>query len=575
MKRIININLSGRVIPIEDSAYDTLKQYLDRLQQHFAREEGKDEILQDIENRIAELFNRQLEKGAGCITDSHVQDIVRQLGEPEEMDDDEPAPGASQSQQQKTSGSAAYNPDPAYYKTKHRKFFRDPDDQWVGGVCSGLAHYLNMDPMIIRLLVAILMFAGGTGFIAYIIVWLITPEAGTTAEKLEMRGQNVNIESIKSYSEGKTGFAPRRMTGIGEVISKLVRIGFKVVGFFIIACALLLLVGLLMSTLGLFAGWLTFPPLKTMIFEDAWKSNLLFVSGILLIAIPLMGITINLIRRLMGYKQSIRTFNTMLLALWILSLAAAAYTGIEFGQSFRYRKKAKENVILQVPAGRSLNVVMNEVDAEDLRRGWSWRWAKTDDMFFNMDDSLMIADVEVHFLPAQDSSFQMDMIRSAQGISRVQAAANADKLIYSWNFTDSTLRLSNAFTLASVIPWRNQNVKVFIKVPLNRMVTISPEVEGYTSDEDYFGYEDKRELQNNMRPVMFRMTADGLKATTLPDDSTRKIYHQQEEETDYNDHLPDEVPTPPSPPSVNNNSNNHQIRQQLAIFPLHIFEMVM
>jgi|GEM_PF-2830390 len=584
MKRIININLSGRVIPIEDSAYDTLKQYLDRLQRHFASEEGKDEILQDIENRIAELFNRQLEKGAGCITDLHVQDVTRQLGEPEEMDSEEPAPGPGTYQQQKTgntgssSGQSTYsNPDPGYYRSHHRKFFRDPDDQWVGGVCSGLAHYLHVDPMIIRLAVAILMFVGGAGFLAYLIVWAITPEAATTAEKLEMRGQSVNIENIKYYSEGKPGFAPsaRRMAGFGEIISKLVRVAIKIISFIIIAIALAVLIGLLMSALGLFTGWVTMPPMKTLVFEEPWKSNVLFTSAILLAVIPLLAITINILRRVMGYRNGMRGFNTLMLALWIVALAATVYTGIELGQSFRFRKQMKENIALQLPANRSLHIMMNEMDEDDIRHGWSWRRSRTDDLFFNMDDSLMMADLEVHFIPSQDSTYQMDLIRSAKGISRSQASANAQKLVYSWSFADSTLQLSNAFTLASVTPWRDQYVKVFIKVPLNKIVTLAPEVEGYTSDEDYYGYEDKREL-DGPRPVAFRMTTEGLKATTLPDDSTRKIYRERVEE-----------PEAPAPVEIDNSDDNnetpqhqtyndqHHMRQQLAIFPLHIYEMVM
>src|SRR5450631_4847029 len=91
MKKIININFHSRVIPIEETAYDILRQYIDSLKRHFASEEGGDEIVNDIENRFAELFSDRLKKGATCITDSDVNDIITNMGRPEDFDQDESA----------------------------------------------------------------------------------------------------------------------------------------------------------------------------------------------------------------------------------------------------------------------------------------------------------------------------------------------------------------------------------------------------------------------------------------------------------------------------------------------------
>src|ERR1700744_473332 len=86
MKKIININFHSRVIPIEETAYEILQQYIASLRGYFANEEGRDEIISDIENRFAELFSETLKKGAPCITDADVNGIIPSMGRPEEFE---------------------------------------------------------------------------------------------------------------------------------------------------------------------------------------------------------------------------------------------------------------------------------------------------------------------------------------------------------------------------------------------------------------------------------------------------------------------------------------------------------
>src|SRR6187397_3397869 len=168
MKKIININLSGRVIPIEDSAYESLQRYIESLRRYFSNEEGRDEIINDIESRIAELMNDKVRKGAACVTEADVEDIITSMGRPEDFD-----AGA-----QPTEASQA-GPQPQYAFTEPRtakRLYRDSSDKFIGGVCSGIASYLNVDPAIVRILFAIITFGGfGLGFMAYIILWIVLP----------------------------------------------------------------------------------------------------------------------------------------------------------------------------------------------------------------------------------------------------------------------------------------------------------------------------------------------------------------------------------------------------------------
>jgi len=172
MKKIININLSGRVIPIEDSAYEKLQSYVESLRRYFANEEGRDEIINDIESRIAELMSEKIRKGATSITDNDVNDIASSMGRPEDFDAEE-----VQEPQTKKQAAPASTPleNTEKPKRKRGRFYRNPNDKFIGGVCSGLANYLDVDPAVVRLLFAIFGF-GGWGFVIYIALWIFIPE---------------------------------------------------------------------------------------------------------------------------------------------------------------------------------------------------------------------------------------------------------------------------------------------------------------------------------------------------------------------------------------------------------------
>src|SRR5215204_1941103 len=175
MKKIININLSGRVVPIEDSAYEKLQEYIESLRRYFANEEGRDEIINDIESRIAELMSEKVRKGADSITDADVNEIANSMGRPEDFEGEEIKEQSYASSASSAGSSQQSTQSQAPPKAK-RGLYRDTSDKFIGGVCSGIAAYLNEDPAIVRILFAIITFGGfGLGFMAYIILWIVLP----------------------------------------------------------------------------------------------------------------------------------------------------------------------------------------------------------------------------------------------------------------------------------------------------------------------------------------------------------------------------------------------------------------
>ena len=186
MKKTVSINLSGLLFTIDEDAYIVLKSYLEKIETHFSNEPDTENIIQDIESRIAELFIERTSSSKQVITLADIQEVIKIMGEPFEFEAQDPDYGKREA----TTSSQG---------RKYRKLYRDPDNEWIGGVATGLAAYFALDPSIIRIVFIILALAGGTGIIAYLIFWIVVPEATTAAQKLEMRGNPVTASSIGDF----------------------------------------------------------------------------------------------------------------------------------------------------------------------------------------------------------------------------------------------------------------------------------------------------------------------------------------------------------------------------------------
>lgn len=186
MKRTVSAHISGIVFQIEEDAYELLKDYLQRIRRHFKNEEGVDEIMEDLESRIAELFRERLHKAKEVVTEADVEAVIGILGRPEDFGDEVDEEEASGEERKRRESAGP-----------EKRIFRNPDDKVLGGVCSGLSAYFGLDPLWLRLLFVLALFFAGTGPLIYIVLWIIIPEARTRAEKLQMRGEPVDLDNLK------------------------------------------------------------------------------------------------------------------------------------------------------------------------------------------------------------------------------------------------------------------------------------------------------------------------------------------------------------------------------------------
>ena len=179
MKKTITINLWGMVFSIDEDAYQLLYNYLQSVGDYYANENASSEILEDIEARMAELFRDRMGGNRQVITYADVEAVIAIMGYPEDF----MADGAT--------ASSSYTS-----HTRYRRIYRDPDNRVLGGVCAGMGAYFSLDPLLFRILFLVLVLAGGSGILLYLILWIVIPEARTTAQKLEMKGEPVNVSNI-------------------------------------------------------------------------------------------------------------------------------------------------------------------------------------------------------------------------------------------------------------------------------------------------------------------------------------------------------------------------------------------
>ena len=347
MKKTYNINLGGIVFHIDEDAYDLLDKYLSNLRIHFSKEEGAEEIVHDMELRISELFSERLNEKKQVITLTDVEEIIAQMGKPEEFSEDTTQDTNEYIKEEKTP----------------KRLFRDPDNKVIGGVCSGIAAYLGWDVTAVRIIfiaLALPFILNGSLIlngvvIAYIIAWIIIPEANTAAEKLSMKGMQVNVENIgKTVTDGfekvnnfvKSEKPRSFLQQVGEAIVGVV--GFLIKCILVIAAicftpvlfvVLIVFVSLLAAATGAISAVPTLlyemmPRVDwTIVSLSPFTTSLMSISGIMVIGIPIVGFIHFLMSTFGGWKPMPFATRVVLIILWLIALGVGLFFMFNFGMA--------------------------------------------------------------------------------------------------------------------------------------------------------------------------------------------------------------------------------------------------
>jgi len=370
MKKALKINLSGQIFHIDEDAYEKLKVYLDTISSHFSNVSESKEILTDIEMRIAELFREKMSDENQVISAKEVDEVIDIMGRPEEIADDEDMSGAQKQRE----------------KRSQRRLYRDPDNAVFGGVSSGLSAYFNLDVLLIRILFFLLIFvSGGTVLLLYIILWIAVPRAETAAEKLEMRGEKVNVSNLEKavkeeYEDVKENLKKARnsesfrrtedaFTSILKTLGIIITVFFKIILGFVAFILIITGIAMLFGTVGfLFFGAHFIPfggdiqhtfPEMIQPFVNPENASIFILAVLLLILIPVLTLIYGMFKVLFRFKAKDRALGLGAITLWVLSLIAAILILFYEGKNFRDSDTVTDTKVLSVFNSDTLSLSIN------------------------------------------------------------------------------------------------------------------------------------------------------------------------------------------------------------------------
>ncbi|HMH22082.1 MAG TPA: PspC domain-containing protein, partial [Puia sp.] len=416
-----------------------------------------------------------------------------------------------------------------------KRLYRNSEDRVIGGVASGLASYFHIEVWIPRLIFSLplilgiitsvfrnawfnfhgdIYFTGGFGgslFVSYIVLWIVLPEAVTASEKLEMRGEKVDLESIKNTIRGDMeGFKGRaekmgnemkeRFQKVGEDVKQSTRsfaseaypiarktgsgighaIGVLFKAFFLFIAGTIAF-ALTMALIGLIfggAGVLTF---KSYILTGFWQNLLAWASFILLLIIPVVALLTWLIRRITGTRSRSHYLGYAFASLWVIGLICFICLVGMVVNNFRSRQHVEENLTLASPAHGKLLIRTTSAKADYYDHdGWFDGHWDNNGTFYNMnEDSISMNTIQLNLVKSDDSAYHVRLLKSSLGSEPRVARELASEIVFPIQQTDSILSLPRFFTVTSSQRFRNQQVVVDVAIPLGQRVTVNRNVGGY------------------------------------------------------------------------------------------------
>lgn len=353
MKKTLNINLAGYPFTIDEDAYNLLKDYLDTIRYAFETHDDTAELAADIESRVAEILIEKEAGGFRIVSREEISRVIERIGRPSEfieiedtvdnsIDSDNENLTLTENIKEEKISPPPYNPQYQYSRNpfSRKKIFRDPENSMLGGVCSGLASYLHIDVTIVRLITVLLFFlSASTVAIAYIILWIVIPEARTPLQRMQMMGEDPTVENIgKTVTENhhkseNQGNVPEEKKGFTGFLSKLFSIFVKCVIILGLVIAIPLIIalgaGLLGCVIAAFVigvaiiGGISGPSYG--MFDSTMEGELvLFILLAVIGGIITVGIPLWLFIRKMWKKKDVNSdpaYRRALLIIWLCGIA--------------------------------------------------------------------------------------------------------------------------------------------------------------------------------------------------------------------------------------------------------------
>ncbi|MFD0989775.1 PspC domain-containing protein [Mariniflexile jejuense] len=530
MNKTVNINLAGTFFHIDEDAYLKLQRYLEAIKRSFTDSQGRTEIIADIEARIAELFNERVQNDRQVIRIKEVDEVISIMGQPEDyLVDDEIFEDEPQSAYERKS-------------TVSKKLFRDTDNSYIGGVASGLGHYLGIDAVWVRLLwVLLTVGSGGTFIFIYILFWVLVPEAKTTAEKIMMTGEPVNISNIekkikdgfdtvsetvsdvaKNVTEAAKKVDLKKQSNsiksssktffdtIADVIMFFFKVFAKFIGIILIFVGASALIGLIICLFSLGVTDIVHIPGVDMANivnagnTPIWVASLLFFFAV---AIPFFFLFYLGLKILITNLKSIGNIAKFtLLGLWLFSIIGLIVIGINEASEHAYTERVIEKQEIPFTASDTLKIKMGDDDLFNNRyyRNHSFKIANND----KGEKIIYSSDIRIIIKPTTDTIATISIEKSADGRNYEKAIARAKNILYGYTFENNELILNPYLSTLAKNKFSDQEIEVTLQLPEGSVVKLGD------NTTHYLGHE----LHSNHVNKYLNITEDGVKCDDCEDD---------------------------------------------------------
>jgi len=518
MNKTISINLGGMIFHIDEDAYQKLSRYFDAVKRSLSPD-GREEIMKDIESRIAELFQERIQNEKQVVSLVEIDAVIGIMGQPEDYKIDEEA-----------AQSIDYS-----IPSKAKKLYRDKENSIIGGVASGFGHYLNIDPVWIRLLFVIIVVAGfGSPILIYLILLVIIPVAKTTSQKLEMKGEPITISNIErkvkegiddiaekfnkinsqKFSENTRQGIHKTSTSIGKLFTTLFGLFTKIIGGIIVLFSSIVLIGFCVaSVFMIFSANMPDNFILNHIKTPIGLETPIWIQGILMLlvfGIPFFFILLLGLKLLVNHMKSIGAIaKYTLLATWIIAFGTAISLGINEASQLAFEGKSvqKQELIINPTDTLLIKFKNNDFYSKNVFHETDFRITQDE----KNKEIIYSNNVSIEIMETESPIAYLQVEKLAKGKSADDARKRAEKIKYGFKIDGNVLQLDNYLIAAVEDQFRGQEIALYLYLPKGTHFKTDKNFYSYDiSNDDFFN------LHYSSSDYIYRVDLEKVKCLNCP-----------------------------------------------------------
>ncbi len=507
MDKTININLGGALFQIDEEAFRILRDYLQAITNRFGNTQGGHETIDDIESRIAEIFQSQ--KGlAGVVTKENVETMITIIGKPEDFGEGDPETTSS------------------YYTTRKRRMYRNPDDTIAGGVCSGLAAYLDTDTVIFRILFVLFSLFFGVGLLIYLALWIALPVARTDSQKRDLYGDSYHKSINKKNAAGSSVPNFNSSSGIANALNEVFRAVGKVL--YVILRIILIMIGVSFVVTGflsifsyvmvfIYPGIFSFdthglnlvdiPHFLRYVVNPSYVPWIMILTT-LTIVLPLTALIYWGVKMIFWFKARDGVISLAAFVVWVMAVSALAIIGFNEGVNFAHTAKDSSGSVMQ--HNPDTLYIVSDKKVADLKYENVISIPHDEySVFINDDRKELYIRPFLDIERSDDNKTQIEIKKRSAGRTQMDAMKKAEELIYNYKFSGDSLIIDEYFTLPSGRKWSADEVSLSLDIPSGTIIKFYKSSKMFVHSHLYVG-SDCNNSKWESGADCWVMTEDGL-----------------------------------------------------------------